>query len=444
MTGASGRESMSAAAGPPSSFGPRLVPARRGTVRRRRSRRVYFWRRIIALILVVVVILVLAVGVDKIVRAVQPAHHSTKSTQTGQAAARTHTSVPAKARSGGAAPKPKTVPAVAAPAGHTTVVLSAVGDTELGTTGDLPPDPASYLDLVQSDLAAPIVFGNLEGTLSTDTSSKCAPGATDCYAFQDPPSYAGILYADGFDVLNSANNHSDDFGPEGVAETSAALKAAKIVQAGLPNQIGVISDGDTQVAFVDFAPYDTTNDLLDLPAAKALIKRAKTLASVVIVYMHAGAEGAAADHVTGEDESYLGEDRGNPEAFAKAAIDDGAAAVIASGPHVLRGLQFYRGHLIAYSLGDFAGYQNFSTSGILDLSGILHLQLSPTGAFVKGRWTSLKLNGDGQPAVDPTGAAAKLVNSLSKADFGTTAALIGAQGLIVAAPATSTTTTTAG
>jgi len=53
--------------------------------------------------------------------------------------------------------------------------------------------------------------------------------------------------------------------------------------------------------------------------------------------MHAGAEGAAADHVTGQEEYYVGEDRGNAKAFAHAAIDDGANMVIASGPHVLRG-----------------------------------------------------------------------------------------------------------
>ena len=62
---------------------------------------------------------------------------------------------------------------------------------------------------------------------------------------------------------------------------------------------------------------------------------------------------------------------GNDEAFAHAAIDDGADLVIASGPHVLRGLQEWEGHLIDYSLGDFAGYQNFATSGDLGLSGIL-------------------------------------------------------------------------
>jgi hypothetical protein len=46
---------------------------------------------------------------------------------------------------------------------------------------------------------------------------------------------------------------------------------------------------------------------------------------VVVVYMHGGAEGSGADHVTGREEHYLGEDRGNPEAFAHMAIDAGPA-----------------------------------------------------------------------------------------------------------------------
>ena len=70
---------------------------------------------------------------------------------------------------------------------------------------------------------------------------------------------------------------------------------------------------------------------IGLPAAHALIRQAAKEASVVVVYMHAGAEGSAADHVTGHEEYYLGEDRGNPEAFAHLAIASGASLVIASG-----------------------------------------------------------------------------------------------------------------
>jgi hypothetical protein len=179
-----------------------------------------------------------------------------------------------------------------------------------------------------------------------------------------------------------------------------------------------------KVAFVDFAPYPNANNLLELTAAKALITRARAEADLVVVYMHAGAEGTGAGHVNGREEFYLGEDRGNPRAFARAAIDDGADLVIASGPHILRGMESYRGHLIAYSLGNFASYRFFSTPGTLGLSGVLTVTLSSTGALVGGHFTSLTLSRTGQPSPDPKGAAASFVNTLSADDFGPNAVSI--------------------
>jgi poly-gamma-glutamate capsule biosynthesis protein CapA/YwtB (metallophosphatase superfamily) len=231
--------------------------------------------------------------------------------------------------------------------------------------------------------------------------------------------------------MNSANNHSHDFGAQGVADTTAALTSAGIVQAGLPGEIGLVTVGKTKVAFVDFAPYANVNNLLDFATAKTLIAQAKAEANIVVVYMHAGAEGAAADHVTGQEEYYVGEDRGNAKAFAHAAIDDGANMVIASGPHVLRGMEDYEGHLIAYSLGNFAGYQNFSTDGTLDLGGILTVTLSGEGTFESGKFTSTTFSSVGQPSVDPSGAAASFVNQLSNQDFGAAAVTILPSGQLV-------------
>ena len=313
-----------------------------------------------------------------------------------------------------------------------TVTISAVGDTELGNTPQLPADPAAIFDGVRAALAAPIVFGNLEGTMTAATISRCAPSSTECYAFRVPPSYAKVYRAAGFNVLNSANNHSNDFGARGRLDTTAALSGAGIAQAGLPGQIAVVHDGAVKVAFVDFAPYYNTNDLLDPGSAAGLIARAKTLANVVVVYMHAGAEGPNADHVTRASETYYGENRGNPYVFAHAAIDDGADLVIASGPHVLRGLEWYRGHLIDYSLGDFANYYDFATVGNLRLSAILHVTLALNGTFVSGHFTSLTLSAAGTPSLDPSGAAAGLVNRLSTQDFAATRAVIGRRGELLA------------
>jgi poly-gamma-glutamate capsule biosynthesis protein CapA/YwtB (metallophosphatase superfamily) len=313
------------------------------------------------------------------------------------------------------------------------VTIAAVGDTMLGDTPDLPPDPGAYLDAVEPvlDLGAQIVFGNLEGTLTTATASKCGPAAhpsPDCFAFRDPPSYARYLKQAGFTILNDANNHSFDFGAAGQAQTVRSIHAAGMAQAGLPGEITVVRARGIKVAFVDFAPYAYDAQLLDLPAARSLIRQAGREADLVVVYMHAGAEGSGADHVTGREEHYLGEDRGNPEAFAHMAIDAGASLVIASGPHVLRGMQFYKGHLIAYSLGNFAGYSNFATDGDLDLSVILHVTLSATGRFQSARIYPIEFTGSGRPV--PGGGAVAFVAGLGSADFGSSAARILPSGVI--------------
>ena len=327
------------------------------------------------------------------------------------------------------------VPTTTVPATTTsvasTVSLAAVGDTQLGNSPQLPPDPSTYFAPVRAALAAPIVFGNLEGTMTSATTSKCSARSSECYAFKVPTSYAPIYRAAGFTVLNSANNHAWDFGSAGVASTSAALAGAGIAQAGLPGQIAVVSDAGVRVAFVDFAPYYNTNNMLEAASAAALIEKARREARVVVVYMHAGAEGSSADHVTRTTEYFYGENRGDPYAFAHAAIDDGADLVIGSGPHVLRGLEWYKGHLIAYSLGDFTNYYDFATSGNLALSAILHVTLSSSGAFVSGHFTSVRLASDGQASVDPARLAASFVNTLSREDFAGAAVMVAPSGALV-------------
>jgi len=328
-------------------------------------------------------------------------------------------------------PEPST--SLHATAAVRSVTIAAVGDTMLGNTPDLPPDPGAYLDAVEPvlDRGAQIVFGNLEGTLTTATAGKCGPAshpAKNCFAFRDPPNFVKYFKQAGFTVLNDANNHSFDFGAAGQAQTVRTIHAAGMAQTGLPGEITVVKASGVKVAFVAFAPYAYDADLLDLPAARSLIERARREAQLVVVYMHAGAEGSGADHVTGREEYYLGEDRGNPEAFAHMAIDAGASLVIASGPHVLRGMQFYKGHLIAYSLGNFAGYGNFATGGDLDVSVILHVTLSATGRFESARLSPIEFTGTGRPVTGGNGVA--FVAQLGSADFGPAAARISSSGVI--------------
>jgi poly-gamma-glutamate capsule biosynthesis protein CapA/YwtB (metallophosphatase superfamily) len=333
--------------------------------------------------------------------------------------------------SAAAAPTGQLQAATRAAAPRHLVRISFAGDTILGMTPTLPAHPKHYLDPVTKLLSwrHGIGFGNLEGTLTTQTANKCggSSGGT-CFSFRNPPHYARYLATTGFNVLNDANNHSHDFGSAGLSQTIHAIHSAGMKQTGLPGQFTVVRSNGVRVAFVGFAPYSTTADLLRLDAAKALIHKASRHASVVVVYMHAGAEGTGAQHVTGHEETYLGEDRGNPEKFAHLAIRAGADLVLASGPHVLRGMEFYHHHLIAYSLGNFANFHNFGGGGVLSDSGVLHVTLTSTGRFRFAQLHSVSLDSTGRAV--PGGRSVAVVRRLSKADFAHHAARLNGHGVI--------------
>jgi len=312
-----------------------------------------------------------------------------------------------------------------------TTTIAAVGDTAMGVTPTLPPDPASYFAPVESELKEDVVFGNLEGTLTdVSESPKCGPESSECFAFRAPPEYAAYLAGAGFTLMSNANNHSFDFGEAGEEETVRALHKAGIEQTGLPEEITVVGAGGRKLAFVGFSPYSNAPSLTDPDAAEDLVQRADRKAGIVVVAIHAGAEGSDAQHVTGGEEEYLGEDRGNAEAFAHMAVDAGADLVLGSGPHVLRGMELYRGRLIAYSLGNFAGYHNFGLDGVLADSAVLHVHLSAKGAFRSGRIASVLLVDAGMPEPDPAATGARLIAELSRDDLGSRAIRVTPAGRI--------------
>ena len=212
--------------------------------------------------------------------------------------------------------------------------------------------------------------------MSVGGSSKCGGiGGGNCFAFQAPPSTARSLRGLGFDLVNMANNHSFDYGASGRAQTISTLNRAGVAHTGLPGEITVLRSGGRRVAFVGFAPYALDANLLDIPAAQALVRRARRRASLVVVIIHAGAEGVGALHTPHGSEFFVGENRGNPRAFAHAVIAAGASLVVGSGPHVIRGVERYRGRMIAYSLGNFVGYHTLAGGGVLSDSAILRVTL---------------------------------------------------------------------
>jgi hypothetical protein len=304
---------------------------------------------------------------------------------------------------------------------RTPITLQWVGDMAISSTLGLPPggvyDAVAPLAPTLHD--ADITLGNLEGTLSVGGASKCggdSEGGT-CFAFQAPPSTAYALRHLGFDLVNQANNHAQDFGPAGHAQTITALRRAGLAWTGDPGQITYLTTHGVRVAFLGFAPYGYTSNLLDIPTAEAMVRTAARHAAIVVVIIHAGAEGSDQLHTPPGTQYYLGEDRGDARLFAHSVIRAGASIVLGSGPHVIRGVQRYRGHLIAYSLGNFIGYRTLGSGGVLDDSGIMRVSLNPVnGRVVGARWIPVTLD-SGIPRLAVGDGDAPLVASLSLQDF---------------------------
>jgi hypothetical protein len=335
----------------------------------------------------------------------------------GPAAGQTSPAASGDVAAASPSPTPSPTPAPSAPA---VIEIGWVGDTTPGSMYGLPPDNGRALFAnTKSQLRRPdLMIANLEGTYSTSGPSKCdGQDSSLCYAFQAPPSYVEALPWAGIDMVSVANNHSYDYLPRGFEQTIAALNGAGVQYAGRPQEVTVTEVDGVRVAVVAFSPYSWNPSVNDIPGAEKLVAKAAKKADVVVVLMHAGAEGADKIHTPTGPESAFGEARGDSRAFAHACVDAGADLVLGSGPHVIRGIERYKDRLIAYSLGNFAGWGNFGTGGNLSLSGLLTVKLDAKGRIHSGRWLSLLISGQGVPAVDGGHTSAHLVSQLSAADF---------------------------
>jgi hypothetical protein len=304
------------------------------------------------------------------------------------------------------------------PAGGT-VTIAAVGDIAMGRDGFLPAGgPESLFAGVSGLLRGDVVLGNLEQALTRSGTSKCGAGSSDCFAFRTPPSYAKGLAGAGFTVLSVANNHAYDYGPSGQADTIRALERAGLAYTGLIGKVTRLQEEPMRVAVLGFGFYSTAESLLDITRAAGLVERADRWADIVLVTFHGGAEGSDASRVPRGMEVFLGEQRGDLRAFSHAAVDAGADLVVGHGPHVLRGMEWYKRRLIAYSLGNFVGNHTFSTDGGGGVSGVLRVTLRGDGSWVKGKLAPTALIGAGAAVRDPAERAHGVVRELSQQDFG--------------------------
>jgi poly-gamma-glutamate capsule biosynthesis protein CapA/YwtB (metallophosphatase superfamily) len=294
------------------------------------------------------------------------------------------------------------------------------GDVTLGSALGQPPSAGWPLlaPLASTLRAADVAAVNYEGTFGLGGASKCGrPAPSNCFAFQAPPRNARSLSRAGIDIVNHANNHAFDYGPAGWHATRAALGAAGVAATGAPGEIARIGRAGRVIAFIGFSTYPWTAPMSDDAAVRSLVRTAAERADIVVAFFHAGAEGADRTHVPLGPEQAFGEDRGDSRRFARVAIDAGADLVLGSGPHVLRGMELYHHRLIAYSLGNLAGYHNFSTAGSSGLSALLTIAVTANGRFAGARIHPLALDASARPHRDSRRRATTLMRRLTLTDF---------------------------
>jgi poly-gamma-glutamate capsule biosynthesis protein CapA/YwtB (metallophosphatase superfamily) len=300
--------------------------------------------------------------------------------------------------------------------------LALAGDTMLGST--YPTDRrAPHAGRGLLDVASPILrkadiaIGNLEGTIGTGGSS--GKSCTPCFAFRSPPEVATTLAASGFALWSQANNHAHDFGTQGLSQTREQLSRAGMTGTGPANwpMARRVINGRS-ICLLAYAPNMGMRDLRNVGAMQQDVGQARKACNLIVVSFHGGAEGSNRSHTPKGTELYLGENRGDVRAFSHAAIDAGAGLVFGHGPHIVRGMELYRGHLVAYSLGNFMAYGGISTSGDLGASTVLDVRLKPDGALIDGTIHSFRQTGRGPLRVDRAKRAGQLIQERTKTDFG--------------------------
>ena len=234
------------------------------------------------------------------------------------------------------------------------LTLSVVGDCTLGTdeTFDYDTSLNVYYENYGADYflqnvkdifsADDLTIANFEGTL-TDSDER----EDKTFAFKAPASYASILTGGSVEAVNTANNHSHDYGEQSFNDTLAALDDAGIVHFGY-DETAVMDVKGIKVGLVGI--YELYDHLEREQQLKDNIAKVKADgAQLIVVIFHWGNE---TETVPDSNQTTLG----------RIAIDEGADLVCGHHPHVLQGIETYKGRNIVYSLGNFCFGGNSSPS----------------------------------------------------------------------------------
>ena len=179
------------------------------------------------------------------------------------------------------------------------------------------------------------------------------------YTYRADPANVQLMLDLGVDIVSIANNHTYDYGPDGVLDTLETLDNAGIARVGAGKNLAEASEtkffdldglrvaflSGTRVEWVELTKGATETEpgvfrTVDPELLYQRVREAREQADVVIVYIHWGIEGV----------DYLEEYQ---QTVGKGLVDAGADAVVGDHTHCLQGIEFYKDKPIIYSLGNF-------------------------------------------------------------------------------------------
>ena len=167
----------------------------------------------------------------------------------------------------------------------------------------------------------------------------------------------------------------------------------------------------------------------DTATVKRVVTDLRKQCDLLIVCFHGGSEGTSARHVPQGKEYFHGMDRGDVRQFTHMCVDCGADIVYGNGPHVPRAMELYNGHLIAYSLGNFATI-GMGISAQVGYAPLLVVRVDGNGKFVGGKIHSFIQPGRIGPRADAQHRAARDIWSLTQEDIKDNRLIIADDGTI--------------
>jgi poly-gamma-glutamate synthesis protein (capsule biosynthesis protein) len=229
---------------------------------------------------------------------------------------------------------------------QTEVLLSSAGDCTIGTDPSF--DESTSLPTIVEDHnddysylfknALPIFEKDDITTVNLETTFTNATVSADkTFTFKAPPEFCKALTLGSIEGVNISNNHIHDFLDKGFNDTLSTLKQNKINYFGEGN-IWVKEIKGVKFGFLGYTGWNYDNELKN--KLKKDIAQLKAKNCVVVINFHWGQEGNYYPNSTQKN-------------IAHYAIDQGADLIIGHHPHVIEGIEKYKGKIICYSLGNF-------------------------------------------------------------------------------------------